>query len=149
MNGVNKAIIVGVVGRDPEVRDIANGALACNISLATNEAWKDKATGEKKEATEWHRVVFYNKLADIVNKYVSKGSKLYVEGKLKTHKWQDKEGNDRFTTQIIANNMQLLGDKKPQSEAGWEQSQNDSIKTADSTNKANTTTEYFDDDIPF
>lgn len=106
--GVNKVILIGNIGKDPEVKYFPNGDAFCNLTLATSETWNDKASGEKKEKTEWHNVVFTRKLAEIVGQYVKKGSKIYVEGSLRTRKWQDKEGQDRYTTEINVNEMQLL-----------------------------------------
>lgn len=106
--GINKAIIVGNLGTDPEVRYLPDGAAVANITVATSESWTDKATNEKKEATEWHRVTFYGRLAEVVGEYLRKGSKVYIEGKLKTRKWQDKEGIERYTTEINASEMQML-----------------------------------------
>lgn len=110
MASVNKVIIVGNLGRDSEVRYSADGAAICTISVATSTSWKDKATGEKREETEWHRIVFYNRLAEIADEYLRQGSAVYVEGRLKTRKWQDKEtGADRYSTEIVAEQMQMLG----------------------------------------
>ncbi|MDN5842462.1 MAG: single-stranded DNA-binding protein [Alcaligenaceae bacterium] len=110
MASVNKVILVGNLGRDPEVRYSPDGAAICNISIATTSQWKDKASGEKREETEWHRVVFYNRLAEIAGEYLKKGRAVYVEGRLKTRKWQDKEtGADRYSTDIVADQMQMLG----------------------------------------
>ncbi len=109
MASVNKVILVGNLGADPETRYSANGDAICNVRMATTESWNDKASGEKKEITEWHRVVFYRKLAEVVNQYVRKGSALYVEGRIRTRKWQDKDGNERYTTEIEASEMQMLG----------------------------------------
>jgi single-strand DNA-binding protein len=109
MASVNKVILVGNLGADPETRYMPNGDAVANIRLATTESWKDKASGEKKEITEWHRVVFYRKLAEIVGQYLKKGSAVYVEGRIRTRKWQDKEGQERYTTEIEANEMQMLG----------------------------------------
>lgn len=109
--GVNVAIILGNVGADPEVRYTPSGSAVANVSLATSESWKDKQTGDMQERTEWHRVVFYNKLAEIVGEYVSKGSKLYINGSIRTRKWQDQSGVEKYTTEIIANDMQMLGRK--------------------------------------
>ena len=109
MASVNKVILVGNLGADPETRYLPNGDAVANIRLATTESWKDKASGEKKEITEWHRVVFYRKLAEIVGQYLKKGSAVYVEGRIRTRKWQDKEGQERYTTEIEANEMQMLG----------------------------------------
>ena len=114
MASVNKVILVGNLGRDPEVRYMPNGEAVANFSIATTETWKDKATGEKMEQTEWHRVCFYKGLADIVAKHLKRGAQVFVEGKLRTRKWQDKEGNDRYTTEIIGLEMQML-DKKTES----------------------------------
>ena len=100
MASVNKVILVGNLGKDPDSRYSASGDAICTLSIATSEQWKDKATGDKKEATEWHRVVFYKKLAEIVGQYLKKGSSVYIEGRIKTRKWQDKDGQDRYTTQI-------------------------------------------------
>ncbi len=107
--GVNKAIIVGTLGQDPEVRYTANGSAVANISVATNETWKDKATGEAQERTEWHRIVMFGKLAEIAQQYLKKGSQAYFEGRIQTRKWQDQSGNDRYSTEIVANEMQMLG----------------------------------------
>ena len=126
MASVNKVILVGNLGRDPEVRYSPDGAAICNVSIATTSQWKDKATGERREETEWHRVVFYNRLAEIAGEYLKKGRSVYVEGRLKTRKWQDKEtGADRYSTEIVADQLQMLGgrdddgsaDAKPQRHA--------------------------------
>ena len=107
--GINKVILVGNLGNDPEVRYSANGAAIANISIATKESWKDKNTGEQQERTEWHRVVMFNRLGEIAGEYLRKGSQVYIEGKLQTRKWQDQSGNDRYSTEIVANEMQMLG----------------------------------------
>ena len=107
--GINKVIIVGNVGGDPETRYMPSGSAVTNLTVATNESWKDKQTGEKKERTEWHRVAMFNRLAEIAAEYLRKGSQVYIEGKLRTRKWQDKDGQDRYTTEIIADEMQMLG----------------------------------------
>lgn len=109
MASVNKVILVGNLGADPETRYMPNGDAVANVRLATTESWKDKASGEKREITEWHRVVFYRKLAEIVGQYLKKGSAVYVEGRIRTRKWQDKEGQERYTTEIEASEMQMLG----------------------------------------
>ena len=109
--GVNVAIVLGNVGTDPEVRYTPSGSAVANVSLATSESWKDKQSGEMQERTEWHRVVFYNKLVEIVGEYVTKGSKLYINGSIRTRKWQDQAGVERYTTEIIANDMQMLDRK--------------------------------------
>jgi single-strand DNA-binding protein len=112
MASVNKVIIVGNLGRDPETRYMPNGDAVTNIAVATTENWKDKNTGEKKELTEWHRVTFYRKLAEIAGQYLKKGSQVYVEGKLQTRKWTDKENVERYTTEVIADSMQMLGSRQ-------------------------------------
>jgi len=110
MASVNKAILVGNLGRDPEIRYSADGSAVCNISIATSYQWKDKTSGERRDETEWHRVVFYGRLAEIVGEYLKKGRSIYIEGRLKTRKWEDrKTGADRYTTEIIADQMQMLG----------------------------------------
>lgn len=116
MRGVNKVIIVGNVGQDPEIRHTQSGAQIVNASIATSESWKDKQTGQNQEKTEWHRVVFFNRLAEIAGEYLKKGSKVYIEGKLQTRKWTDQQGVDRYTTEINANELQLL-DSRPQGQA--------------------------------
>ena len=109
MASVNKVILVGNLGKDPDVRYLPNGDQVTTITVATTDTWKDKNSGEKKEATEWHRVVFFRKLAEIAGQYLKKGSQIYLEGSLKTRKWQDKDGNDRYTTEIVADTIQMLG----------------------------------------
>jgi len=106
---VNKVIIVGNLGRDPEVRYTPNGAAICNVSIATTRTWKSKDSGERQEETEWHRVVFYDRLAEVAGEYLKKGRSVYVEGRLKTRKWTDKDGADKYTTEVIASEMQMLG----------------------------------------
>jgi len=107
--GVNKVIIVGNLGQDPETRYMPSGAAVTNFTVATNESWKDKQTGEQKDRTEWHRVAMFNRLAEIAAEYLRKGSQVYIEGKLRTRKWQGQDGADRYTTEIIADEMQMLG----------------------------------------
>lgn len=109
--GINKVILVGNLGRDPEIRYTPSGAAVANVTIATSDQWKDKQTGENQERTEWHRVVFFNRLAEIVGEYLKKGSQIYVEGRLQTRKWQDQSGQDRYTTEIVANEMQMLGSR--------------------------------------
>lgn len=141
MKGVNKVILVGTLGQDPEVRYNANGGAIASLSVATSEQWKDKQTGEKKEDTEWHRVVIFGKLAEIAGQYLSKGSQVYFEGKLKTRKWQDKQGQDRYTTEIVVDGfsgvMQMLG-------GGNKQGQQPSKPQQQAPQAAD-----FDDDIPW
>ncbi|MEW6099382.1 MAG: single-stranded DNA-binding protein [Pseudomonadota bacterium] len=112
MASVNKVILIGNLGRDPEVRYTPNGSAVCNISLATTRNWKNRDTGERQEETEWHRVVFYDRLAEIAGEYLKKGRSVYVEGRLKTRKWQGQDGKDNYTTEIIAEQMQLLGSRE-------------------------------------
>jgi single-strand DNA-binding protein len=112
MASVNKVIIVGNLGRDPETRYMPNGEAVTNIAVATTESWKDKNSGEKKELTEWHRITFYRRLAEVAGQYLKKGSQVYVEGRLQTRKWTDKEGVERYTTEIIADTMQMLGSRQ-------------------------------------
>ena len=121
--GVNKVIIVGNCGQDPETRFMPSGGAVTNLSIATSESWKDKNTGDQQERTEWHRVVFFNRLAEIAGEYVKKGSKLYVEGSLRTRKWQGQDGQDRFTTEIVASEMQMLDSRGGQQGGGFDQSQ--------------------------
>ena len=110
--GINKVILIGNLGNDPEQRSMPNGNAVTNITVATSESWKDKQTGQQQERTEWHRVVFFNRLAEIAGQYLTKGSKVYIEGALRTRKWQDKEsGQDRYSTEIVANEMQMLDSK--------------------------------------
>jgi single-strand DNA-binding protein len=120
MASVNKVILVGNLGRDPETRYMPDGAAITNVSLATTFAWNDKQSGEKKEETEWHRIVFRGRLAEIVGEYLKKGSQVYVEGRLRTRKWQDKEGHDRYTTEIVGDTMQMLGSRAGAGEARGE-----------------------------
>jgi single-strand DNA-binding protein len=116
--GINKVILVGNLGNEPEHRVLPSGGGVTNISIATSESWKDKNTGQMQERTEWHRVVFFNRLAEIAAEYLRKGSKIYVEGSLRTRKWQDQSGQDRYTTEIVANEMQMLDSRNAGQEAG-------------------------------
>jgi single-strand DNA-binding protein len=117
--GLNKAMIIGRLGKDPETRYMTNGSAITNLTVATSEAWKDKETGQKQERTEWHNVSMFGKLAEIAGQYLTKGASVYIEGSLRTRKWQDKEGNDKYTTEIIASDMQMLGGKSgEEAEAG-------------------------------
>ena len=144
MRGINKVILVGSLGADPEVKYMPNGGAVANVSIATTEQWKDKDSGEKKEKTEWHRVVFFKRLAEIVGEYLRKGSQVYIEGKLQTRKWQDKNGNDRYTTEIIANEMQMLG-----SSTGSRAGSNASDSTPQESPASSSAGDEFSDDIPF
>jgi single-strand DNA-binding protein len=145
MASVNKCIIVGNLGRDPETRYTPSGDAITNITVATTEQWKDKNTGEKKEQTEWHRIVFYRKLAEIAGQYLKKGSSVYLEGKLQTRKWTDKDGAERYTTEIIADTMQMLG-SGPKSNDGDDQR---ASRTANRPKSSGGPSSDFDDDIPF
>ena len=118
--GINKVILVGNLGNDPEIRYSQGGAAITNVSIATSEAWKDKQTGQPQERTEWHRVVFFNRLAEIAGEYLRKGSKVYVEGSLRTRKWQDKEGQDRYSTEIVASEMQMLDSRGGSQDGGYQ-----------------------------
>ncbi len=122
--GVNKVILVGNLGNKPEMRYTQTQTAVATLSIATSESWKDKESGEQREKTEWHRVVFFGKLAEIAEQYLDKGSQLYVEGKLQTRKWQDKEGNDKYTTEILGNEMNMLGSRQSSGDGGaYDQSQ--------------------------
>ncbi len=120
MASVNKVILIGNLGKDPEVRYTPNGSAIATVTLATSRQWKNKESGERQEETEWHRVVFFDRLAEIAGEYLKKGKSIYVEGRLKTRKWQDKEGQDRYTTEIVANEMTMLGSKDGGGGAGDE-----------------------------
>ena len=144
MAGVNKVIILGNLGADPELRSSPSGVTSCRLSIATSMNWTDKGSGEKKEKTEWHRVVFFGKLAEIAEQYLDKGSQLYVEGKLQTRKWQDKDGNDKYTTEILGNEMNMLGGRQSSGDSGeFDQSQPAS-QTAQSHDN-----QISEEDIPF
>lgn len=143
--GINKVIIVGNLGADPEVRYMPSGSAVTNARIATTDSWKDKQSGEQQERTEWHQVVFFNRLAEIAGEYLKKGSQVYVEGRLQTRKWQDKTGNDRYTTEIVANEMQMLGSRGGGSVPTASSQGGDSAPSgAQQTSAAD-----FDDDIPF
>ena len=144
--GVNKVILLGNLGRDPEIRYSASGGAIANVTLATSEQWKDKATGEPREATEWHRVVFFGRLAEIINQYLGKGSQIYVEGKLQTRKWQDREGRERYTTEIVAHEMQMLGGSESSSAVGRGDRQGNPRGPGRATENS---PDDFGDDIPF
>ncbi len=156
MASVNKVIIVGNLGKDPEMRYMPNGEAVCNITVATSERWKDKATGEKKEITEWHRVVFSRKLAEIAGQYLKKGRQVYVEGALRTRKWTDKEGQERYTTEIVANEMKMLGSREGMSDAPPRESgggagvaSGGGNRPAAAAQPAGSSFNDFEDDIPF
>jgi len=145
--GINKVILVGTCGKDPETRYMPSGGAVTSMSIATNESWKDKKTGEKQEHTEWHNVTFFNRLGEIAGEYLKKGQQVYIEGKLTTEKWQDKSGNDRYTTKIIANEMQMLGGNGAYD--GKQRSANEQAKQGNAPAPAAPVDDSFDDDIPF
>ena len=143
--GINKVILIGNLGKDPEVKYMPSGDPVTNITVATSESWKDKSTGENVEKTEWHRVVFFKRLAEIAGEYLKKGSKVYIEGRLQTRKWQGQDGQDRYTTEIVANEMQMLdsrGGSAPMASSGGKTAQQPAMAGSDSPPD-------FDDDIPF
>ena len=148
--GINKVILVGNLGRDPEVRYTANGGAVANITVATSEQWNDKQSGQKQERTEWHRVVLFGRLGEIAGEYLRKGSQVYLEGKLQTRKWQDQNGQDRYTTEIVANEMQMLGSRGGGGGADFAPSSPEP-KSAPSGAPASGGGNFddFDDDIPF
>ncbi|MBK51316.1 MAG: single-stranded DNA-binding protein [Gammaproteobacteria bacterium] len=150
--GVNKVILVGNLGNDPEVRYMPNGNAVANVSLATSETWKDKSSGEQQEKTEWHRVVFFNRLAEIVEQYVKKGTKLYVEGRLQTRSWEQ-DGVKRYSTEVVANEMQMLDNRSGTAQDfGGSQMAADSPAAQPSQQQAAPAPQNFDnfdDDIPF
>lgn len=149
--GINKCILVGNLGADPEVRYSPSGAAVTNIRIATSEVWRDKQSGEQQERTEWHRIVFFGRLAEIAGEYLKKGQQVYVEGRLQTRKWQDRDGNDRFTTEIVANEMQMLGGGRGGSGGGsasWDDSAG-SQSGGQKQSQQQAPADDFEDDIPF
>ena len=138
--GINKVIIVGNLGADPETRYMPSGSAVTNLRVATSEQWKDKQTGEQQERTEWHRVALFGRLAEIAAEYLRKGSQVYLEGSLRTRKWQDKDGNDRYSTEVVANEMQMLGGRAESSAPA---------RSAPSAGPDSAPPDAFDDDIPF
>lgn len=154
--GINKVILIGNLGGDPEVRYMPSGGAVTNVTIATSETWKDKASGDPQERTEWHRVVFFNRLAEIAGEYLRKGSKVYVEGSLRTRKWQDQSGAERYTTEIVANEMQMLDSRggsgsAPSAPSARSQNAPSSAPPAYASEPATSSmgAEAFDDDIPF
>lgn len=150
--GVNKVILIGNLGQDPEVRYMPSGGAVANITLATSESWKDKQSGEQREKTEWHRVVFFGRLAEIVGEYLKKGSKVYVEGKLQTRKWQDQQGQDRYTTEVvvdISGTMQMLDSRGGSSDFSPAPSRQGASGGQPATASAPPMDNGFEDDIPF
>jgi single-strand DNA-binding protein len=154
MASVNKVILVGNLGRDPETRYNAEGGAITNISVATTDTWKDKTSGEKQERTEWHRVVFFSRLAEIAGEYLKKGSQVYIEGSLRTRKWTDKEGTEKYTTEIVADKMQMLGSRSGMGDASAREAREPVAasaggKPAAGGKKGGGSFEDMDDDIPF
>ncbi len=147
--GVNKVILIGNLGSDPEVRYTPSGSAVANVNLATSETWRDKASGELQDRTEWHRIVFFNRLAEIVGEYLRKGSKIYVEGSLRTRKWQDKNGIERHTTEIIANEMHILDSRSGSANAPAQAQEPHSKVEHHQPEPATQVADSFDDDIPF
>ena len=150
MAGINKVIIVGNLGHDPEIRTMPNGEQVANITVATSESWTDKNTGERKEAVEWHRIVLYRRLAEIAAQYLHKGSQVYVEGRLKTRKWQDNNDQDRYTTEIQGDNLQMLGGRNQDAAQNQPPKQQDKQQKAQSKpQQSEPPMDAFDDNIPF
>ena len=151
--GVNKVILIGNLGRDPETRYMPSGGAVTNCTIATSETWKDKATGQPQERTEWHRVVFFNRLAEIAGEYLKKGSKVYIEGSLRTRKWQGQDGQDRYTTEIVASEMQMLDSRGGSGGMGGFEEPPMPTEAPQAASKpkpaAAPMTDDFDDDIPF
>ena len=148
--GVNKVILLGSVGKDPQVKYLPSGSAVVNLSLATNESWKDKNTGQVQDRTEWHRLVIFGRLAEIAAQYLKKGSQIYVEGKLQTRKWQDKNGQDRYTTEINVNEMQMIGSSNGQAtQANTGAGYNQNVPQQQQSYQANMNQADFDSDIPF
>lgn len=148
--GINKVILIGNLGADPEVRYMPSGGAVTNVTIATSETWKDKQSGDPQERTEWHRVVFFNRLAEIAGEYLKKGSKVYIEGSLRTRKWQDQAGADRYTTEIIANEMQMLDSRGGAGAApSMPASRGQSAPMHSEPMASSMSSEAFDDDIPF
>ena len=150
MAGINKVIIVGNLGNDPEIRTMPTGEQVANITVATSESWTDKNSGEKKTQTEWHRIVLYRRLAEIAGQYLHKGSQVYVEGRLKTRKWQDSNGQDRYTTEIQGDNLQMLGGRNQDVAQNQPSKQQDKQQKAQSKpQQSEPPVDAFDDNIPF
>lgn len=150
MAGINKVIIVGFLGNDPEIRTMPNGEQVANITVATSESWTDKNTGERKEQVEWHRIVLYRRLAEIAGQYLHKGSQVYIEGRLKTRKWQDSNEQDRYTTEIQGDNLQMLGGRNQDAAQNQPPKQQDKQQKAQSkSQQSEPSVDAFDDNIPF
>ena len=150
MAGVNRVIIIGHLGNDPEIRTMPNGEQVANITVATSESWTDKNSGEKKTQTEWHRIVLYRRLAEIAAQYLHKGSQVYIEGRLKTRKWQDNNGQDRYSTEIQCDNLQMLGGRNQDAAQNQPPKQQDKQQKAQSkSQQSEPPMDAFDDNIPF
>ncbi len=157
--GINKVILVGNLGQDPETKAMPSGMTVCNLRIATSESWKDKTTGEMKEQTEWHSVAMFGRLAEISGEYLRKGAQVYIEGRLRTRKWQDKAGNDRYTTEIVANEMQMLGSRGGMGGEGRNEGRGEARVSSGGGGRGGDAGGYegpraddkesFDDDIPF
>lgn len=150
--GVNKVILVGNLGQDPEVRYMPNGGAVASITLATSESWRDKATGEQKEKTEWHRIVLFGKLAEVAGEYLRKGSQVYIEGALQTRKWQDQSGQDRYTTEVVVNvggTMQMLGGKQGDSQGAQSQGRQSQKQQSSGKSTGQNEPPMFDDYSPY
>jgi len=156
--GINKVILIGNVGQDPETKAMPSGMTVCNLRVATSESWKDKQSGEMKEQTEWHTVAMFGRLAEIAGEYLKKGSQVYIEGRLRTRKWQDKSGNDRYSTEIVANEMQMLGSRGGMGGSGGggggggggeSRAASRAPEEAGAAVRSSTEKDDFDDDIPF
>lgn len=154
--GVNKVILIGNLGGDPEIRYMPSGGAVCNINVATSETWKDKNSGDPQERTEWHRVVMFNRLAEIAGEYLRKGAKVYIEGSLRTRKWQDQSGQDRYTTEIVAGEMQMLDSRSGESGGGGQAARPQAQQQRPAQQAASQAApaaagqfDDFDDDIPF
>ena len=157
--GINKVILVGNLGQDPETKAMPSGMTVCNLRIATSESWKDKTTGEMKEQTEWHSVAMFGRLAEISGEYLRKGSQVYIEGRLRTRKWQDKAGHDRYTTEIVANEMQMLGSRGGMGGEGRNEGRGEARVSSGGGGRGGDAGGYegpraddkesFDDDIPF
>ena len=152
---LNKVLLIGRLGNDPEIREFPNGGKVCNFSLATSESWKDNNTGERQERTSWHNIAIFNeRLAEIAEQYLKKGSQIYVEGRIQTRKWQDRDGNDRYTTEIVGNDMQMLGgSRRNDNDEGYRPSENNNPPSEapqeGPTSGASSNNTFIEDDIPF
>jgi single-strand DNA-binding protein len=145
VKGINKAIIVGTLGKDPEIKQVGSGSV-CKFSVATSESWTDKQTGEKRENTEWHQIIIWGRLAEIAAQYLTKGSRVYLEGKIQTRKWQGQDGQDRYTTEIVANEMQMLGDSN---RSGDSSPPTERRPAAPPARRIEPQPELYDDEVPF